>query len=154
MYELKLLRQNAETLTEAVVSPWRTNSEVKNNVDLAIRSLEISHDNYKSDDENSDITAFIKIKVSVMGDKAFANALIDKLCEVTPLYVERFIEKASGSVNSDCALMTPYSHAKSVDNNGTVKNCVKSSAITAIFALAVYCFCVVSRNYVKRAMDE
>lgn len=154
MYELKQLRQNAERLTEAVVAPWRNNSEVKNNVALAVKSLEISHESLAGGSENSDVTAFIKINVSVVGDKAFADTLIKKLCEVTPLYTERFIEKSSGSINSTCTLMTPYSHAKDINDKGIAVDCVKNAVIATVFALALYCFFVVSRNYVKRAMEE
>lgn len=154
MHELEVLRDEADRLTEKVIAVWRNNDEITQTVSLIQKSLSVTRSNYVENADNADNSSFIEITVSVKGNPKLAEYIIIKLQNIVPVYVEGFIESSVGSISSRCTLITPHSYVKNFSTIGLAKRCVKIAFFATVFALALYCFFVVSRNYVKRAMEE
>lgn len=153
-YQHKFVRRELEEACEKALSGWRSLPETSSRIEAIQKSLTATKILETPEDENGSSKAFFKIRVSVKRDRQLATDIISAVHEKTEFFVERAAEKLTGQSDAVCVLISPYSNPTTVSVFNHVKKAGTSAFLFAFAAFAVYCAFVISRGYIKRAMDE
>ncbi len=156
LYLLKNLRENAEVLTEKVVSGWRNNKDIEKDIRIINEALTIEYATEEadgSDGEEIKNIAFINVDVSVPTDREFAEFILERIKLCMPDYVEKNIEKLVGSIDAKCTLITPFSQVKNLETDGLAESIISRALIFAAAGGALYFAAVAGKGYINKALE-
>lgn len=163
--ELNRLLEERELAVEKVLAPWRNLPEVRKEIALMMASatfeytiLEVpEEDDQNSQNGNASETdetirnkGYITIKVSVPGDKEFAERFIDRIKSNGASFIVYNIENKTGSIKVDCKLLTPYSMPNEVNDKNIISNALSFACASFVFTEIILFGILLIVNIVKK----
>ena len=168
-YKVRDAKKEATALTEALLELWRQDDNVKEMVSKISNSLAFSYDipgdedsiiipkDEKSSSKNTEedeMYSFIKIHVTVEGDKELAQFIIDQLKVIFPQYAEQSIQDFDGAVSAECILVSHYSSAATLDLSGSLTNIAFPAVAAFVCTCAIVCLCIIGKDWVATVKQK
>ncbi len=95
------------------------------------------------DDVNNLAKSFIYVKISVLNNKDFAEALLQRVKKAVPAYVEEHMFKPQGYEGTSCTQLTIVDSIELTNPGYMTSQAVKYAALAGIAALAVACLVII-----------
>lgn len=151
----------SEALCEKVISPWRNNKQIKQDISIINNSIKIEYanepDTSDNDDKEKDTkinSSFIKVKISVDRDKEFADRITKSVHSLLPDFVEKSMEKLTTSIDVECTLISPFSEAKLLNTKDLMNRSIKNAILFAFWTFTVCCAYIVGKGYIHSVLSE
>ena len=157
--ELNAARRKSSEMLEKVLAPWRNKADVRSLINTIQNSVTYTHatrattttSSSSSTGKNENlISAFLVIHVEISQDQELANQIVDKIRTRTPAFVEKELERLTGSTTARCTLMSTFAEAKPLSSSSLVKNAVVFGAVGAVAGIVVYCAVIITKGLLPK----
>ena len=141
--DLKYARIDAEEAIEKVVAPWRAEhreeiSRIASSVTFEYSSLDEDKEEIKEEDKKYNYT-YIKVQINAGNDEEYSQSIADALAERFSSYVEKHVEKKTGTTRVECKLLTTVNTVKLIGTSSPLVKIATNAAITfVVAAVAMY----------------
>ncbi len=119
-------KREAESLREAALKTWRSNKDVKHNVNLIMNSISFKYtyfglDSDEEEEQSEDALVlqqnlslqggYITVSVNMPNDSKSSEYLVETIKTVLPDYVEEVLEYSADVYTASCTLLSPFSES-------------------------------------------
>ena len=140
----------ADEISESILEEWRAQGNNRDLISKINESITYSYLDVATTSPNnteSKITnQFLVAEISVANDEELAKALLDRMCEILPGYVEENVVTTTTTTEveqeTDCVLISTAATIENLAKSSLVVDVIKFALIAMVGALAVTCILV------------
>ena len=139
------VQEQADAVREEVLVEWRKTSKYLTMLSRFKSSASYSYlqTGEDVDDANNLARSFIYVTISVLGDEAFANDLLERVRRVVPSYVEENMAIPSDYTGTNCQRITRTDAIVRTNPNFRTKQVIKYGILLAAVAFLVACVAII-----------
>ncbi len=147
-------RDAADEALEKVLSPWRENPEVRDNIRKIKKALSFQYINateipkgavITEDTENEVNSSFLIVSVTSEEGKEFTEELIGQISAITPDFVEKTVERFSKTNQARCILISTFATAKATNADSMIMDIALFAVLASVAAVAVAAVAMISK---------
>lgn len=137
--------EEAEALVDTALVAWRKTAEYKKQLKAYGGAVSYTYlgDDDDAEDANNLARSFIYVKIKVLNDEKFAEALLESVKNVVPEYIEANMAVPSDYTGTNCQRITRNDSIQLTNPGYTKSQAIKYAVLAAAVAFIVACVIII-----------